>query len=416
MTDYIVRATAADSQIRAFAATTREMTEYARKVHEESPVACAALGRLMTAGAMMGAMMKGDKDLLTLQIRADGPLRGMTVTADAKGNVKGFAGNPQVMLPPNALGKLDVGGAVGHGILNVIKDMGMKEPYVGQVGLQTGEIAEDLTYYFATSEQVASSVGATWEDLLAQSDYYDNNGKYLTEVACTGVRASQELLVYLAQYGLEIASAQDDGKYKNTWNDNKDELEKATKVFQFYQDLIDNKIIDSSAKNWGWEETDENFATGITSTYVTGNWLAERESSNPDTMGDVSVAPIPYPADGQPATYMECKPMFIMEGSENKDEAFDLATAFCSKEWQEAAFADRSPRSDVSTDSKWSKDFSALADTGVTFPPVTLSGINQAMVDSIAKVLQEGKTAEEAASWLSDAVNASLQENGELSE
>ena len=103
--------------------------------------------------------MKGDKDLLTLQIRADGPLRGMTVTADAKGNVKGFAGNPQVMLPPNALGKLDVGGAVGHGILNVIKDMGMKEPYVGQVGLQTGEIAEDLTYYFATSEQVASSVG-----------------------------------------------------------------------------------------------------------------------------------------------------------------------------------------------------------------------------------------------------------------
>ena len=106
----------------------------------------------------MGAMMKGDKDLLTLQIRADGPLRGMTVTADAKGNVKGFAGNPQVMLPPNALGKLDVGGAVGHGILNVIKDMGMKEPYVGQSQLVSGEIAEDLTYYYATSEQINSSV------------------------------------------------------------------------------------------------------------------------------------------------------------------------------------------------------------------------------------------------------------------
>ena len=141
MSDYIIRATAADSQIRAFAATTREIAETARKAHNTSPVATAALGRLLTAGAMMGAMMKGDKDLLTLQIRADGPLRGMTVTADAKGNVKGFAGNPQVMLPPNALGKLDVGGAVGHGILNVIKDMGMKEPYVGQVGLQTGEIA-----------------------------------------------------------------------------------------------------------------------------------------------------------------------------------------------------------------------------------------------------------------------------------
>ena len=159
MSDYIVRATAADGQIRAFAANTKDVVETARKDHNTSPVATAALGRLLTGGAMMGAMMKGDKDLLTLQIRADGPLRGMTVTADAKGNVKGFAGNPQVMLPPNALGKLDVGGAVGHGILNVIKDMGMKEPYVGQVGLQTGEIAEDLTYYFATSEQVASSVG-----------------------------------------------------------------------------------------------------------------------------------------------------------------------------------------------------------------------------------------------------------------
>lgn len=159
MTDYIVRATAADSQIRAFAATTREMTEFARKAHGTSPVATAALGRLLSAGAMMGAMMKGDKDLLTLQIKAGGPLRGITVTADSKGNVKGFAGNPQICLPPDAKGKLDVAGAVGVGILNVIKDMGMKEPYVGQVALQTSEIAEDLTYYFATSEQIPSSVG-----------------------------------------------------------------------------------------------------------------------------------------------------------------------------------------------------------------------------------------------------------------
>lgn len=257
---------------------------------------------------------------------------------------------------------------------------------------------------------------ATWEDLLAQKDYYDKNGKYLTEIACTGVRAAQELVVYLAQYGLEIATAQEDGKYKNTWNENEEELAKAAKVFQFYQDLIDNKIIDPSSKNWGWEETDENLATGIVSSYVSGNWLAEREASNPDTMEDIQVSAIPHPSDGEPATYMECKPLFIMGASENQDEAFELATAICSKEWQEAAFADRSPRSDVSTDSKWSKDFQALADTGVTFPPVTLGGINQAMIDSIAKVLQEGKSAEEAASWLSDAVNESLKENGELSE
>ena len=122
-------------------------------------------------------------------------------------------------------------------------------------------------------------VPKTWEDLLSNGGYYEKNGKYLTELACTGVRSAQELLVYLAQYDLEIASAQDDGKYKNTWKDNDEEMEKATKVFQMYQDLVDKKIIDENCKNWGWEETDENFATGITSTYVTGNWLAERETS-----------------------------------------------------------------------------------------------------------------------------------------
>ena len=159
MSDYIVRATAANAQIRAFAATTRELVEAARKAHNTSPVVTAALGRLMTGGVMMGTTLKGEKDLLTLQVSGDGPIKGMTVTADSQGNVKGYAIEPQVMLPPNALGKLDVGGAVGEGMLRVIKDMGLKEPYVGQTVLQTGEIAEDLTYYFATSEQVPSSVG-----------------------------------------------------------------------------------------------------------------------------------------------------------------------------------------------------------------------------------------------------------------
>ena len=159
MADYIVRATAANSQIRAFAATTRDLTEHARAAHNTSPVATAALGRLLTAGSMMGVMMKGEKDLLTLQVKAGGPLEGITVTADSKGNVKGYVGNPNVILHANDKGKLDVAGAVGVGFMNVIKDMGLKEPYVGQTVLQTSEIAEDLTYYFATSEQVPSSVG-----------------------------------------------------------------------------------------------------------------------------------------------------------------------------------------------------------------------------------------------------------------
>ena len=158
MADYVIRATAADGQIRAFAATTRDLTETARQAHNTSPVATAALGRLMTAAVMMGYDMKGEDDLLTLKIQGDGPIGGLVVTADSKGEVKGYAFNPGVMLPPNDKGKLDVGGALGIGVLSVIKDIGLKEPYVGQTILVSGEIAEDLTYYYATSEQTPSSV------------------------------------------------------------------------------------------------------------------------------------------------------------------------------------------------------------------------------------------------------------------
>ena len=156
--DYIVRATAADGQVRAFATTTRNLVEEARKIHGTSPVATAALGRLLTGGAMMGSMMKGEKDLITLQIRGDGPIGGIVVTADSKARVKGYVYEPIVLLPASKEGKLDVGGAVGHGMLQVIRDVGLKEPYVGQVDLISGEIAEDLTCYFAISEQVPSAV------------------------------------------------------------------------------------------------------------------------------------------------------------------------------------------------------------------------------------------------------------------
>lgn len=159
MKDYIIRATAANGQVRAFAATTRQMVEDARTAHNTSPVATAALGRLLTGAVMMGSMMKNDSDILTINVRGDGPMKGMTVTADSKGNAKGYVIEPMVMLPANEFGKLDVGGAVGKGFLNVIKDIGLKDPYVGRVELISGEIAEDLTYYYAVSEQTPSSVG-----------------------------------------------------------------------------------------------------------------------------------------------------------------------------------------------------------------------------------------------------------------
>ena len=158
MTDYIVRATAADGQIRAFAAYTKDVVEESRRRHNTSPTATVALGQLLTAGTMMGTMMKNDTDILTLQIRCDGPLGGLTVTADNQGNVKGYAVHPDVDVPVKN-GQINVADALDLGVLNVIKDMGLKEPYVGQTILETSEIAKDLTYYYMNSEQVPSSVG-----------------------------------------------------------------------------------------------------------------------------------------------------------------------------------------------------------------------------------------------------------------
>ena len=157
MSDYLIRGTAAGGAIRFFAASTRDTAEFARQAHNLSPIATAALGRLLTAGAMMGAMMKEEEDRLTLKIDCDGPIKGLTVTADCAGHVKGFVKNPDVILPSKN-GKLNVGEALDLGVLSVIRDVGLKDPYIGQTILQTGEIAEDLTYYFATSEQVPSSV------------------------------------------------------------------------------------------------------------------------------------------------------------------------------------------------------------------------------------------------------------------
>lgn len=199
--DYIVRATAADGQIRAFAAYTKDMVETARAAHNTSPVATAALGRLLTAGSMMGVMMKGDKDILTLQVKSGGPINGITVTADSKGRVKGYVGDPSVMLPANSKGKLDVAGAVGVGFLNVIMDLGMKEPYAGQTMLQTSEIAEDLTYYFATSQQVPSTVGLGV--LMEKDNTVKQAGGFIVQLMPF---AEEETIVALEQNLAQISS------------------------------------------------------------------------------------------------------------------------------------------------------------------------------------------------------------------
>lgn len=159
MSDYLVRGIAADGTVRAFAVDSTEIVARARACHSTFPVVTAALGRLLSAGVMMGSMMKGDNDLVTMTVKGDGPVGNITVSADSHGTVKGFAGNPAVDIPVKRPGKLDVGGAVGEGTLTVVMDLGLSEPYNGTVELQSGEIGDDLAYYFTVSEQTPSAVG-----------------------------------------------------------------------------------------------------------------------------------------------------------------------------------------------------------------------------------------------------------------
>lgn len=168
MKDYVVRAIANNENIRAFAALSTNLVEEASRLHNTTPVATAALGRMLTACTMMGVMLKGENHTLTLQIKGDGPLGGVVAVGDSKANVRGYVYNPEVDIPLKSNGKLDVGGSIGEGTLTVIKDIGMREPYIGKVALISGEIGEDLTYYFHKSEQINSAVGL---GVLIERDY-----------------------------------------------------------------------------------------------------------------------------------------------------------------------------------------------------------------------------------------------------
>ncbi|WP_274308737.1 Hsp33 family molecular chaperone HslO [Solibacillus daqui] len=159
MKDYLVRAIAFDGQVRAFATKTTETVSEAQHRHNTWPVVSAALGRSMTAAVMMGAMLKGE-DKITVKIEGNGPIGPMVIDADAKGDVRGFVTNPHVHFDLNEHGKLDVRAGVGsEGTLTVVKDLGLRDMFSGQTPIVSGEVAEDFTYYFASSEQVPSSVG-----------------------------------------------------------------------------------------------------------------------------------------------------------------------------------------------------------------------------------------------------------------
>lgn len=260
MKDVIIRGIAADGQIRAFAASTKNLCEEARQRHNMSPIAAVALGRLLTSGAMMGAMMKNDADIVTIQIKGDGPIGSMTVTADPKGRVKGYVANPQVMLPLKN-GKLDVAGALGIGVLSVIKDIGLKEPYVGDTILVTSEIGDDLTYYFATSEQVPSSVALgvlmnkdntveqaggfiiqlmpdATEEVIAKLEESIKQIKSVTELLENGMTPEEILRLILKDMNFELLDTIDTEFYCNC---SKDRVSKAIMSIgaKDIQDMID---------------------------------------------------------------------------------------------------------------------------------------------------------------------------------
>lgn len=158
--DKLVRGTAKEGQVRIVAAITTELVNEGVRMHECAPTAAAALGRMLTAGTLMGSMLKSEQDSLTLQIAGGGEAKGVVVTAHADSSVKGYIGNSGADLPVNSQGKLDVSGIIGKdGYLRIIRDLGLREPYVGQVPIYTGEIGDDLAYYFTVSEQTPSAVG-----------------------------------------------------------------------------------------------------------------------------------------------------------------------------------------------------------------------------------------------------------------
>lgn len=200
--DRLIKATAKEGMIRIIAASTKELVNEGVKIHSCTPTAAAALGRMLTAGSLLGSMLKNESDSITLQINGGGEAKGVVVTAHSDASVKGYIGNPNVDIPLNNKGKLDVGGAIGkQGNLVVIRDMGLKEPYIGQVPIYTGEIAEDFAYYFTVSEQTPSAVSL---GVLVDVDYsIKAAGGFIIQM----MPGADDLLADLVSYRLQEAKS-----------------------------------------------------------------------------------------------------------------------------------------------------------------------------------------------------------------
>jgi len=254
---------------------------------------------------------------------------------------------------------------------------------------------------------------ATWNELIAASKKIKEvTGKPGFGVAGRGVRSPQELIMYLAQNGAEIAKKMPDGKYKNTWGDDPDELKRVGAVFAFYKRMLDEGAIPPQSSGWGWEEEDTNFALGQYAMVINGSWIKGRKAQNPEQMKDVRVtAP---PSGDKSATFFEIAPLYVFK-SKHPEQVWQFASFLLGKKVQSAVFPDTSPRSDIVGDDIWGKPFTSLTPIGISFPPIALGSIPRDMEEAIGRVLLKNEAPEKVAAWLGNAINKSLRQSAQLS-
>jgi len=272
---------------------------------------------------------------------------------------------------------------------------------------------------FLYHEDMLKAAGAaeppkTWDELLELSAKLKGQGVAPFGISGQSARAPQELIVYFWQSGTDIAHQMPDGKYRNLWAENPEELQKAVEVYELYKTMLKDGVINKDSASWGYRELDTNFAQGRVATTVNGPWIKNYEAEQPESMKDVQIAAPPY--NTVPATFMEVGSFATFEGSEHKKEAITFMTWWLSEETQKLVNPGRSPNTGVVQDGKWGEGFYKLLDQGRSFPGISMGGIIQPMIDSIQKSLLTEESPEEIALWLGEQINNSLKENGELSE
>ena len=321
-----------------------------------------------------------------------GELHRMGALADLSKDAQGWA--DQAAIYPNALAALRVDGAL-RALPNYL---GIRALLYHADMLKAAKIGEPPR---------------TWGDLVADAKAIKAaTGKSGFGIAGRGVRAPQELLMFLAQNDVTLAERGRDGKYRNTWADDPAQMKRAAEVFAFYRDMLNEGVIPEQSAGWGWEEEDTNFSLGQYAMVVDGPWIKGRAAQSPEAMKDVLVAPPPMKAKA--ATFLEVAPLYLFKGKHPR-EAWEFASFLMGRDFQSTLFPDNSPRQDITGDKIWGEGFTALTPTGVAYPPIALGSIPRDMEEAVGRVLLKKQDPAEVAGWLGQAVNKSLRQSGQLS-